>query len=68
MPRTLWASVKAILMAIFGERRKQAHQRVDYNLPARHRAIAEKVAKATGRSTDQVLTDAYRRADRLLLR
>jgi hypothetical protein len=55
-------------MAIFGERRKQTHVPVDHHLPERHRAIAERVAKATGRSADQVLTDAYRRADGLLRR
>lgn len=35
-------------------------------LERRHRAVAAKVARVSGRTADSVLVDAYRRADRIL--
>lgn len=48
-------------------RRRVVRPHLDrYTLERRQQRVAEKIARASGRSRDEVLVEAYRRADRVL--
>ena len=56
-------------MRMFGERRSQPRPDADkQDVIRRQRVVAEKLGKILGSTADDVLLDAYRRADSILQR